>query len=681
MLCAAATKEHTMRAMLLNRAVTRAPARLLFALACAAMISACGHKTTSHAVGVGLGVSLTAPSGSTIVEQGSKIEIDAIVSNDSSKAGVNWILTGPSGTPNPVSMTTTSYVYQAPTTITGALTVTLSAVSITDPTQIASVTITVNGTPIIPQPVLFPANLNIIYAAYFTVDGGLAPFAWLVKSGTLPTGLALDGSTSATTALSGIPTALGSSTFTLQVTDANNAVATVTVTLVVNPQTACVLQGRFGYLFTGFRQGVPVVRAGSLDILSDGTITGIHDYKDSVVTRIGETLTDGTCTTRTQNRGTLRIVSASGVENFDFGTVSSLAAGQMQENDASPVVGSAQFFVQQATAFTQASIAGDYGFGLIGIDAGRNRIGLVGRLTVDSSGAISNGVADTNGAAPLASAAVTGSMTAPDANGRGTATLDVGGSALPVAYYVIDANTLYVVSNDASTSSLRVAGRMTRQLGAGTLSAASFVGPSVLSMWGSSLVGGLPSATVSAGLLSNGTAGNLAVGIDVADRGAALVHTDFAAAPYTVTANGRGTLTLGSGSTQRDFVIYVTSANNGYLIEPTSTVGNFGILDAQVGAPFSDFLASYYVGGTVFPTSTSPISLVPQVLLQEGAMSGNVTGSYAIDAASGRVIATVSRNILGGSGLVFYIVSTSKIVVLGDGVNSVNSSLAWLQGY
>jgi len=678
MLCAAATKEHTMRAMFMTGGGAGGVLKVLFALCMVAGLGACGHHKTSDAVGVGLGVSLTAPAGSSVVEAGSTIEIDAVVSNDPSNKGVTWTLTGVGSAQ---SSDTTKYVYLAPTPVTGAITVTLTATSITDPTQIASVTLTVNGTPVIPAPVLFPANLNIVYAAYFTVEGGLAPFTWTVKSGTLPAGLTLDGSTSATTALSGIPTSLGTTTFTLEVTDSNSAVADVTATLVVNPQTACVLLGHFGYLFTGFRAGQPVVRAGSLNIASDGTITGIHDYKDQVVTRIGETLTDGTCTTSTQNRGTIRIVTNSGVESFDFGTISTLSAGQLQENDGTPIVGGGQYFIQNTATFTQASMAGDYGFGLVGIDGNQRRLAIVGRLSIDATGAVSNGVADTNATTPLAAATLSGSFTAADANGRGTATLQVGSVALPVAYYIIDANTVYVVSNDTSTKTLRVAGRMTRQTGAGTLSASALAGQSVLSMWGSSIVGGLPTATVSAGLFSTATATTLNLGLDVTDRGAALVHTEYPTSPFTVTANGRGTLSIGSGATARQFVLYVTGTGNGYLIEPTSDVGNFGIFDQQVGAPFSDFLSSYYVGGTVFATSTSPISLVPQILLQEGALSGNVTGSYAIDPATGRAIATVSRNILGGSGLVLYIVSTNKIVVLGDGVNSVNGSLAWLQGY
>ena len=679
MLCAAATKEYTMRAMFLNGAVNGRCAQLLFALVCAASLSSCGHsKHTSNAVGVSVGVSLSAPTGSTRVAQGGTLEIDATVSNDPANKGVTWILTGPGSAS---TSSTTKYVYQAPTGITGAITVTLAATSITDITKLAAVTITVNGTPTIAQPLLFPANLSIPYGAYFTVVGGTAPFTWSVLTGTLPAGLALDGSVTATTALSGTPTALGSSTFTLQTADSAGLKATVTVTLVVNPQTACVITGRFAYLFTGFRQSLPVVRAGSLNVAANGTLTGSTDYKDHVLARNAEAVTGGTCITSTQNRGVLQVVSAYGTETFDFGVVSSLHSGHLQENDGTPVVGSGQFFLQDATAFTAAAIAGDYTFGVVGDDGSSRRLGVIGRLTVAANGGISAGVADTNEASPQAGAALTGTFSAPDANGRGTVTFTIGSLVLPVAYYVVDANTLYLVSNDATSSTPRIAGRMSRQTGAGTLDATALVGPSVLSMWGSSLLGGVPTASVSAALLSGGTGGNVKVGIDIADRGATLVHTDYATSPYTVTGNGRGTLAIGTGSAAREFVVYLSNAGNGYLLEPASAVGNFGILDRQVGAPFADFIASYYVGGTVFATSTSPISLLPQLLFQEGSLSGNVTGNYAIDAASGRAIATVSRNILGGSGIVVYIVSAQKLVVLGDGAGSVNSSLGWLQGY
>jgi hypothetical protein len=668
-----------MRAIAVTGDLAGRCATILMAVAVATGLGACGGGSKGAAtVGVGVGVALSAPSGTTLIAQGGTLEIDAAVSNDQNNAGVTWTLAGPGSAS---SSTTTAYVYLAPTGISGALTVTLTASSITDPTRSASVTITVNGTPIIVQPVLFPANLNIAYGAYIGVAGGLAPYTWSVSSGTLPAGLALNGSTAATLGITGTPTALGSSTFTITVKDANSATASVVLTVTVNPQTACLLLGRYAYLFTGFRDGLPVVRAGSVNVASDGTLTGIHDYKDAYGARVAEPVTNGTCKTVSQNRGTLQLVSATRVESFDYAVTSALASGHLQEDDGSPVVGSGQFFQQQTTAFPQALVAGDYAFGVIGDSGSKQRLGMIGRLTVDAAGAVSNGQADTNAAPPLVAGTLTGTLTAADANGRGTATLTVGSQSMPLAYYVVDANTVYLVSADASATTARVAGRMTRQTGAGTLDATALAGPAVLSLWGSSIVQTLPAATVTAGLLSGGAGGTVPVEIDVADRGMSLAHLAYAAAPYTVAANGRGTLTLGSDSSARSFVLYLAGAGSGYLLEPSSAVGNFGIVDQQIGAPFADFPGTNYIGGSVFPTSTSPITMTPQILLQDGAISGNVTGSYAIDPTTGRIIATLSRNILGGSGVVGYLVSPQKIVVIGDGVNSVNSALAWLQKY
>jgi hypothetical protein len=649
----------------------------LVVLVTATALAACGGKSSPAAVGVGVGVSLTAPAGVTLIQQGGTLEVDAVVSNDAKNAGVTWALAGPGSA---ASSSTTQYVYRAPSAVSGALTVTLTATSITDPLQYASVTITVNGTPTITAPTLFPANQSVAYASYIGVAGGLAPFTWTVSSGTLPAGLALDGSTTATVGIVGTPTALGTATFTLQAKDTNGATVSVSLTLTVNPQTACLLLGRFAYLFTGFRDGLPVVRAGSISVAADGTVTGIHDYKDAAGARVAEAVTSGTCKTTVQNRGTLQLVSPSRTESFDYAVVSTLASGQLQEDDGTPVVGSGQFFRQDPTAFPQAAMAGAYAFGVVGDDGSKRRLSVIGRMTVNAAGVVANGEADTNAAAPLVDGTVTGTLTGADASGRGTATLTVGSQSVPLAYYVVDANTVYLVSADPATTTARVAGRMTRQTGAGTLDGTALAGPAVLSMWGSSAVQTLPAATITTGLLSGGAAGTVPVQLDVADRGAAPAHSAYTA-PYTVTANGRGTLTLGAGSAARSFVLYLAGAGSGYVLEPASTVGNFGILDPQTGAPFADFPGTNYVGGSVFAASTSPITLTPQILFQNGAISGNVTGSYAIDPTTGRIIGTVSRNILGGTGLVGYIVSSQKIVLTGDGVNSVNSELAWLQHY
>ena len=98
-------------------------------------------------------------------------------------------------------------------------------VKVTDSSSLSStepVTLTV-----IPGPSLsFPAPpagwTNTVYGNTLTESGGTSPFTWSVSSGSLPAGISLspDGN------LSGTPTATGTSSFTVKVTDANGQSAT-----------------------------------------------------------------------------------------------------------------------------------------------------------------------------------------------------------------------------------------------------------------------------------------------------------------------------------------------------------------------------------------------------------------------------------------------------------------------
>ena len=73
-------------------------------------------------------------------------------------------------------------------------------------------------------------QIGVGYGYTFAVAGGTLPLAWSVSAGSLPPGLAFNTSTGT---LSGTPTTLGSSPFTVSVTDANGRTATVAVTVVI----------------------------------------------------------------------------------------------------------------------------------------------------------------------------------------------------------------------------------------------------------------------------------------------------------------------------------------------------------------------------------------------------------------------------------------------------------------
>ena len=73
---------------------------------------------------------------------------------------------------------------------------------------------------------------NLSYSTTLVANGGTTPYTWSITSGTLPSGLGLNSSTGV---ISGTPTVLGTSSFTVQVTDANSQSATQGLSITIAP--------------------------------------------------------------------------------------------------------------------------------------------------------------------------------------------------------------------------------------------------------------------------------------------------------------------------------------------------------------------------------------------------------------------------------------------------------------
>jgi titin len=103
--------------------------------------------------------------------------------------------------------------------------------------------LTIAGPPAITSPVLPAGEAGVLYDAIPVAGGGTGPFAWSVSDGTLPDGLTIDNVTGE---ISGTPTALGRSTFTLVATDGESQQATQSesIDIVADPSlTSPVLAG------------------------------------------------------------------------------------------------------------------------------------------------------------------------------------------------------------------------------------------------------------------------------------------------------------------------------------------------------------------------------------------------------------------------------------------------------
>jgi len=167
-------------------------------------------------------VSLT-PSQQTNIDQGQTLPFTATINNDPANKGVTWAVSGTTCTGNACGTFTSSAAftttYNAPATVSANMTVTVQAFSVADTTKSAATEIVISPAPKITTTTLPNGASGTAYpATTLQATGGAGALTWGLASGsTLPAGLAL----SSAGVISGTPTAPGTTSFTVKVTDAS----------------------------------------------------------------------------------------------------------------------------------------------------------------------------------------------------------------------------------------------------------------------------------------------------------------------------------------------------------------------------------------------------------------------------------------------------------------------------
>lgn len=657
-----------------------------FMAACSGSSRAVGNPvvgTTGTTVSITNSLSTPQP----LLQPGATLTLTATIAagGDPNSEGVTWALIGVGALS---SITKTTVVYTAPASgITGTTTPTITATAKHDTTQISALAMVVYGTPVIIPPILFPANVDSVYQQGLVVAGGKGPFVWALSSGTLPPGITLDTtSTTSVTSFTGTPTTAGTYTFQVKATDSNSPAlsSTVSVTIIVKPAAACLLEGQYAFVYTGFDSNKMSVGAVGLTIGSTGTISGYQDFSSTTTsTPVAETVT-GTCTTRYANNGLLTLTGAAYSPNLTYALTTALTRGRIQLDNGGDTKSASGFFMKQdPTAFEQTALAGNYAFGTLGSEEAGHRLGLVGALQIDAGGTVT-GHADSNGSKVLSEAPLAGVLGAPNTQGRGTLTLTAtasgGNQTFHLAYYIVNANKLLLVTTDASP---RMSGYMTRQTG--TFDNSSLTNPAILSLWGAAQVSAPMSALTLARLsAANSTTGALVAHVDVVDQLAASFDESTGAlnGTYAVDATeGRTTFGFGTGSSARHFVAYLDSASSGFVLELGSTKGNAGIVEAQSAGPFSSTVTGFFVGGTQFPEDVAPMVLMPSMSLASGTMSSYACNSgcfYSLDTATGRAIGTANITGIGQALMVMYVVNPNRVVLFHTPALNRSANMDWL---
>jgi len=216
--------------------------RLVLILSALFLLCSCGSEGEKTSTPPAISV-LLAPATQTNIDMTQTVNFTATVANDSSGKGVTWSVSGTacsgSACGNFTNTTATTATYNGPSSVSASLTVSVTATSVADTTKSASSAVVINPAPIITTTSLPDGAVGTAYSATLQASGGASTLTWSMASGsTLPADLSLSSSG----ALSGTPTAPGSSTFTVKVTDSSGAQggplsATQQLNLTIKPAT------------------------------------------------------------------------------------------------------------------------------------------------------------------------------------------------------------------------------------------------------------------------------------------------------------------------------------------------------------------------------------------------------------------------------------------------------------
>ncbi|GAC1513154.1 MAG: hypothetical protein NVS1B11_24850 [Terriglobales bacterium] len=314
---------------------------------------------------------------------------------------------------------------------------------------------------------------------------------------------------------------------------------------------------RAGYVGVVSADGAGNITSGSLDINDAGIAT-----TSSSVSGIYNIASSG--------RGTMTLSVSSVTKNFAFYLVSSSEIFFISTDPVAmnPRVSGVAINQNVSQAFTNAAFNGSSVFYLTGADStGAFSNVVMGVANTDGNGNITGTFDENNAGSITGNTSFTGTYSA-TGNGRYTATL----FSTPVIIYAVTANKGFV--QDQSSPSV-TNGLLEPQRNS-PFSAASIGGTFVA---GTLNVATSAAQDIEAALSLNSTAGTISGTQDETDGGQnanqALTGT------YTVTANGRGTLTLSSPSGAPGRVIYVINNSKFVAMGVDATDKNSAIFAAE----------------------------------------------------------------------------------------------------
>ncbi|HET7205318.1 MAG TPA: hypothetical protein VFI95_01945 [Terriglobales bacterium] len=623
--------------------------------------------------------------------------------NHHNPQGVTWTLTPASGEgtlSNPVNNGSSSSVTYTAANTSCSNCVTITATSVENPSSTDSDTFSIVGSAIVISTTSLPGGLvGIPYGSALQAIGGTPPYTWSVSTGSLPSGFAITTNNANTTgqtitAITGVPTAIGTTQFTVKVTDSSNPAGSVTQPLSItidSPPNAnnAELKGQYAYQINslGSAAGTEHAEVGSFTADGNGNITnGVVDFNTPNGYFSALPITGGNYAVGPDHRGTATLSFFGGGSRtvaFALGSLNGsnvATAGRLIEFDYTTAVngpiGSGVIYLQQSAAFALSSIKGSYAFQLIGQNNSATRTVETGSVTVDGAGNLNPGELDINSNGIGTNAAFTGTLTPDPANTATFGRLNLSctscsavGAAGHEVVYIVSANQALLMTTDPESSSGLMSGEMQSQSST-SFANSDLKGTAVFYLEDVGNTAGDARATL--GLTSFDGAGNLTVvSQDKNDSGVHTTKTNQTGLTYTVAANGRITI-AGANSPLGGYLLSPTAA---FLME-TSGGTNAGFVEVQSGGTFSGASVSgNYTFGVAPPAVTASV-LASGIATSTGNGTLNITADQsglfglALDQALTASGFSIASNGVGtdSAGDVIYMISPTKAVFINVSV-------------
>jgi hypothetical protein len=595
-------------------------------------------------------ITVTLSTSETSLNPGQTATIIATLTNDKADQGVTWTLTGP-GTLS--GNTTTSVVYTAPSTVAVATTATITATSVANTTVTATQSISLVAVLTITTTSLTGGILGVAYDSFINAAGAPAPFTWTIISGSLPPGLTFQTTSTSTSAeITGTPTVLGTSNFTVQVEDSSDAIVTQALSIVINKPPPLSV-------------ATPSLAAGTVGDVYSQTLaasSGVQPYTWS--------LAGGTLLPPGLSLSSSGVISgtpiATGTTNFTVQvTDSSTPTPQIATGNLSITVNPGVTY--------NGKLSGNYAFSVRGSDPNGLFV-AAGSFVADGQGNISGGIMDTNDPAagsPVLNQTFTGTYSI-GRDGLGFMAITTTPSRMFALSIMANGNANIIEFDDATGGGTRNSGVLLKQ----TTSAFSLSAITGNYAFGFVGIDASQNRFGMAGSFVADGAGNFTGGVLDSDDSSSGVSSSVPfTGGYTVASNGRGTANIKTAQGTTGYSFYIVSATQLLVMETdTFSTRGFPLVSGTILQQSTNtFGGGNFNGPSVFEV-TGLDGTTPQG--QIGLFTGNGAGGYSLisDQNVGGILTSPAgtggysvapNGRLTGLGPVLYLVTTNQAFIIG----------------